>query len=261
MGVSVLWVSNLSGALHGFVLLARVVGSILVGLIVYGAVVACAQRDLKRLVAYSSLAGIGFIVLGFIGLSTQGLTGGVLLMVNHGIIMAAILLLIGWIYERRQTWQVNELRGLQTPAPLMAAAFTVAMMASIGLPGLNGFVSEFLVLSGTFLTHRWWAVAATLGVIFAAMYLLWAYQQSFHGKPDAMNAGTRDLDWGERLIIAPLLILIVLLGVYPAPVLSRIEPSVNRIIAHVEAVTHTHQPAVARYGPAGAQAQAEAGGK
>ena len=167
-------------------------------------------------------------------------------------------MLVGWIYERRRTWQVSELRGLQTPAPLMAAAFTVAMMASIGLPGLNGFVSEFLVLSGTFLTHRWWAVAATLGVIFAAMYLLWAYQQAFQGTPDAANAGTRDLDWGERLVIAPLLILIVLLGVYPGPVLSRIEPSVNRIIAHVEAVTHTHQPLVARYGPAGAEAEARA---
>ena len=103
-------------------------------------------------------------------------------MVNHGLITAALFLLIGWIYERRQTWQVSELRGLQTPAPVMAAVFTVVMMASIGLPGLNGFVSEFLVLSGTFLTHRWWAVVATAGVVLAALYLLWAYQQVFHGK-------------------------------------------------------------------------------
>ena len=116
--------------------------------ILYGAIVACAQRDLKRLVAYSSLAQIGFIALGTFAFTTQGLTGGVLLMVNHGLIMAALFLLIGWIYERRHTWQVSELRGLQTPAPVMAAVFTVVMMASIGLPGLNGFVSEFLVLVG-----------------------------------------------------------------------------------------------------------------
>ncbi len=220
--------------------------------VLYGAIVACAQRDLKRLVAYSSLAGIGFITLGLVGLSTQGLTGGVLLMVNHGIIMAAIVLLVGWIYERRHTWQVSELRGLQTPAPVMAAAFTVAMMASIGLPGLSGFVSEFLVLSGTFITHRWWAVAATLGVIFAAIYFLWAYQQSFHGTPRPVDTTTRDLDWRERGVIAPLLALIVLLGVYPKPVLDRIEPSVNRILDHVEAVTGTKEPSVARLGPAAA---------
>jgi NADH-quinone oxidoreductase subunit M len=221
--------------------------------ILYGAIVACAQRDMKRLVAYSSLAQIGFIALGTFAFTTQGLSGGVLLMVNHGLITAALFLLIGWLYERRRTWQVTELRGLQRPAPVFAAVFTVAMMASIGLPGLNGFVSEFLVLSGTFLTHRWWAVVATLGVIFAAIYLLWAYQQVFHGKPDAVSATTRDLGWSERLVIAPLIVLIIFLGVYPKPVLDRITPSVNSLVAHVSAVTHTQQPAVARTGTHGAQ--------
>ena len=110
-------------------------------------------------------------------------------MVNHGLITAGFFLLIGWIYDRRGSWQVNELGGLQSPAPLLAGAFTVVMLASIGLPGLNGFVSEFLVLSGTFLTHRWWAVAATIGVVGAALYLLWAYQQAFHGRP---TRGGRD---------------------------------------------------------------------
>ena len=128
--------------------------------IVYGAVVACAQRDLKRLVTYSSLAQIGFIALGTIAISTQGLAGGVLLMVNHGLIVGGLFILIGFIYQRRGTWQTGEMRGLQKAAPVMAAVFTVAMLASIGVPGLNGFVSEFLVLSGTFLTHRWWAVVA-----------------------------------------------------------------------------------------------------
>ena len=205
--------------------------------IVYGAIVACAQRDMKRLVAYSSLAQIGFIALGTIALSTQGLAGGVLLMLNHGLIVAALFILIGFIYQRRGTWQTSELRGLQKAAPVMAAVFTVAMLASIGVPGLNGFVSEFLVLSGTFITHRWWAVVAVLGVIVAAIYLLWAYQQVFHGEPREADEKTRDLVLLERLVMAPLIILIVFLGVYPKPVLDRINPSVNQLIAHVESVT------------------------
>jgi NADH-quinone oxidoreductase subunit M len=229
--------------------------------ILYGALVACAQRDMKRLVAYSSLAQIGFIALGTFALSTQGLTGSVLLMVNHGLVTAALFLLIGWIYERRRTWQVSELRGLQTPAPVMAAVFTVVMLASIGLPGLNGFVSEFLVLSGTFLTHRWWAVVATVGVVLAALYLLWAYQQVFHGRVTVANATTRDLTWTERLVIAPLIVLIVVLGLYPKPVLDRITPSVNRLVARVEVATDTRQPAVARTGLVGAQAAAERGNR
>jgi NADH-quinone oxidoreductase subunit M len=219
--------------------------------IVYGAIVACAQRDMKRLVAYSSLAQIGFIALGTFALSTQGLAGAVLLMLNHGLIVAALFFLIGFIYQRRGTWQVTELRGLQKAAPVMAAVFTVAMMASIGVPGLNGFVSEFLILAGTFITHRWWAVVALLGVIVAAIYLLWAYQQAFHGAPRPDDEKTRDLSWPERLVVAPLIILIVFLGVYPKPVLDRINPSVNQLVAHVEHVTGHSQPAVATKGTAG----------
>jgi NADH-quinone oxidoreductase subunit M len=219
--------------------------------IIYGAIVACAQRDLKRLVTYSSLAQIGFIALGTLALSTQGLAGGVLLMLNHGLIVAALFMLIGFIYQRRGTWQTGELRGLQKAAPVMAAVFTVVMMASIGVPGLNGFVSEFLVLSGTFITHRWWAVVAVLGVIVAAIYLLWAYQQVFHGEPRPADEKTRDMVWLERLVIAPLIILIVFLGVYPKPVLDRINPSVNQLIEHVETSTGHHQPPVAVHGVAG----------
>ncbi len=228
--------------------------------IVYGAVVACAQRDMKRLVAYSSLAQIGFIALGTVALSSQGLAGGVLLMLNHGLIVAALFILIGFLYQRRGTWQTGELRGLQKAAPVFAAVFTVAMLASIGVPGLNGFVSEFLVLSGTFITHRWWAVVAVLGVIVAAIYLLWAYQQVFHGEPRTeADATTPDLVTLERVIMAPLVILIVFLGVYPKPVLDRINPSVQQLIAHVESVTGSPtQPPVAAKGPAGAN-QAGAG--
>jgi NADH-quinone oxidoreductase subunit M len=219
--------------------------------IVYGAIVACAQRDLKRLVTYSSLAQIGFIALGTIALSTQGLAGGVLLMLNHGLIVGALFILIGFIYQRRGTWQTGEMRGLQKAAPVMAGVFTVVMMASIGVPGLNGFVSEFLVLSGTFITHRWWAVVAVLGVIVAAIYLLWAYQQVFHGPPREADEKTRDLGLLERAVMAPLIILIVFLGVYPKPVLDRINPSVNQLIAHVESTTGHSQPPVAVKGVEG----------
>jgi NADH-quinone oxidoreductase subunit M len=216
--------------------------------IVYGAIVACVQRDMKRLVAYSSLAQIGFIALGTFALSSQGLSGAVLLMLNHGLIVGGLFLVIGFIYERRGTWQTTELRGLQKVAPVMAAVFTVLMLANMGVPGLNGFVSEFLVLLGTFITHRWWAVVAVLGVIVAAIYMLWAYQQVFHGVPKPEDAKTRDLTWLERLVVAPLIILIVLLGVYPKPVLDRINPSVNQLVAHVEKATGHFQPTVATKG-------------
>lgn len=220
--------------------------------IVYGALVACAQRDLKRLLAYSSLAQIGFIALGTFALNSQGLSGGVLQMVNHGLVIATMFILVGWIYERRKTWQVSTLKGLQAPAPVLAGIFTVAMMASIGVPGLNGFVGEFLILVGTFVAHRWWAVAATAGVIVAAVYLLWAFQQVFHGEPAEDDTKTRDLSWNERLIVAPLIILIVVLGVFPKPVLDRITPSVNQLVVHVDRATNTAVPAGLTPAPAAA---------
>jgi NADH-quinone oxidoreductase subunit M len=226
--------------------------------ILYGAVVACATRDLKRLVAYSSLSHLGFVVLGTFALTTQGVTGGVLQMVNHGLIIAVLFIVIGWIYERRGTWQTTGLRGLQRPAPILAAVFTVAMLAAVGLPGLNGFVGEFLVLLGTFLSHRWWAVVATGGVVLAALYLLWAYQQAFHQEPDPDTAATSDLSWREGLVVLPLVVLIGFLGIYPKPVLDRITPSVNRLVHAVEVSTGTHQPTVA--GPLDTTAAASAPG-
>lgn len=216
--------------------------------IIYGAVVACRQRDLGRLVAYSSLSHMGFIVLGLFAFTSQGLSGGVLQMLNHGIYTAALFLLIGMIFERRLTSDVGELRGLQKGAPILAGVFTLVMMASIGLPGLNGFVGEFLILIGSFLTHRWWAIAAAGGVVVASVYLLWAYQQVFHGRPEGANTRITDLSWREGAILAPLVAVIIVMGVYPRPVLNRITPSVDSLIAHVEASTTYRESSVAKTG-------------
>ena len=202
--------------------------------IIYGAIVATMQKDLKRLVAYSSVAHLGFIVLGTFAITTQGLQGGLLQNINHGISTGALFLLVGIISDRRHTREIAALRGLQKVAPIFAAVFTLVMMSSIGLPGLNGFVGEFLVLTGSFLTRRWWAVVAAGGVILAALYLLWAYQRVFHGEVDDDNKGFAELTWREGAVLAPLLALIVFLGVYPKPLLERMEPAVERLITHVE---------------------------
>jgi NADH-quinone oxidoreductase subunit M len=212
--------------------------------IIYGAVVATMQRDLKRLVAYSSIAHLGFIVLGTFAMTSQSLQGAVLQGVNHGISTPALFLLVGMIYERRHTREISALKGLQRSAPVLAAVFTVVMLSSIGVPGLNGFAGEFLILIGSFLTARWWTVVATVGVILAALYLLWAYQRVFHGTPDDDNAEVGDLRFTEGLVLAPLLALIVFLGVYPKPVLERIEPSVAALIEHVESQTDYVEPEV-----------------
>jgi len=218
--------------------------------IVYGAIVATMQRDLKRLVAYSSVAHLGFIILGTFALNTQGIEGGVLQMVNHGLSTGALFFLVGMIYERRHTREISELKGLQKSAPIMAAVFTIVMFSSIGLPGLNGFVGEFLTLLGAFSSHRWWAVVAAVGVIVAALYLLWAYQRVFHGTPDEANRSLPDLRVREAVVLAPLLGLIVFLGVYPKPVLERMEPSVTALIDHVThnvpGFTETGPPADSR---------------
>jgi NADH-quinone oxidoreductase subunit M len=157
-------------------------------------------------------------------------------MINHGLSTGALFLLVGMVYERRHTRQIAELSGLQKSVPVLAGVFLVVMMSSVGLPGLNGFVGEFLVLIGTFITHRWWAVVGATGVILAAVYLLWAYQRVFQGVPSGANATMPDMSWRDRAVMAPLLILIVFLGVYPKPALERIQPSVDHLLAHVRTV-------------------------
>lgn len=219
--------------------------------IIYGAICATMQRDLKRLVAYSSVAHLGFIVLGTFALTTESISGGVIQMVNHGVSTGALFLLVGWIYERRHTRQISDLRGIQKVAPIFAACFTVVMLSSIGVPGLNGFVGEFLVLVGSFLTARWWVVVAATGVILAAVYLLWAYQRVFHGEVDEANRHFPELNLKEGLILLPLIGLIFFMGIYPKPVLERIEPSVKRLLDHVEAHSDYRQPTVPTSGEAG----------
>ena len=202
--------------------------------ITYGAIVATMQRDLKRLVAYSSIAHLGFIVLGTFALTSQAVTGGVLQMINHGVSTGALFVLVGWIYERRHTREISELRGIQQVAPVFAAGFTVVMLSSIAVPGLNGFVGEYLVLVGSFQSARWWTVVAAAGVILAALYLLWAYQRVFHGEVDDNNRTFAELSGKEGLALLAFIGIIVFTGVYPKPMIDRVEPSVVALIDHVE---------------------------
>lgn len=214
--------------------------------IIYGAIAATMQTDLKRLVAYSSVAHLGFIVLGTFAITSQSLSGSVMQMVNHGISTGALFLLVGMIYERRHTRAIAELKGIQAVAPIFSAAFMVVMLSSIGVPGLNGFAGEFLILIGSFDTARWWTIVSTVGVILAALYLLWAYQRVFHGEPDEANASFPELKLREGVLLLVFISIIGFTGLYPKPMLSRIEPSVDKLIEHVEKNSDYKAPAAAK---------------
>jgi len=205
--------------------------------IIYGAIAATMQADLKRLVAYSSVAHLGFIVLGIFAITSQSLTGSVMQMANHGLSTVELSSLVGMIYERRHTRQIAELRGIQSVAPIFSAAFMIVMLSSIGVPGLNGFAGEFLILIGSFQSARWWTIVAATGVILAALYLLWAYQRVFHGEPDEANSTFAEMTLREGALILVFIGLIAFTGLYPKPMLERIEPSVDKLVEHV--VTHS----------------------
>lgn len=214
--------------------------------IVYGFLVAVVQTDLKRMIAYTLVADLGVVVVGLFAFTTQGLSGGVYQMVNHGVSMAAMFLLIGIVIDRLGTGDLRRMGGLQSRTPMLAAVFLVVTLSVVGVPGLNGFIGEFLLLIGTFVTHRWWAVAATTGVILAALVFLWAYQQVFHGAPKVpIPQAVSDLGRRELLVVLPLIVLIVGLGIYPRPFLDRINPSAAQILGRVAQVTHQVQPTVA----------------
>jgi NADH-quinone oxidoreductase subunit M len=211
-------------------LIPLVVGLSIVG-IVYGAAVAAMQRDLKRLIAYSSVAHLGFITLGIFVGSVEGMSGGILQMVNHGISTGALFILVGMLYERRHTRSIADYGGIAASVPVLAGIFLFVALSSIGLPALNGFVGEFLVLLGTFLTYRWWVVPATFGVVLAAIYLLWAYQRVFHGPlTHPENRSMPDVSPREVAMLAPLCALILFIGVYPKPFLDRINPAAERVV-------------------------------
>jgi NADH-quinone oxidoreductase subunit M len=211
--------------------------------ITYGAVVTIMQRDFKRLIAYASIVDVAFIVVGIFAFSAQSITGGVFEMVNHGLTTGALFFLVGMIWERCHTYRISDLGGLQKSAPILSVVMIVVIMSAIGLPGLNGFVGEFLVLVGTFLTDRWWAVIATSAVVTGAIYMLWAYQRVFHGRAVGTNATIADISLREAAAIAPLLAGMVFLGVYPTPFLNRITPSVDHLLSHVELASGLHVPA------------------
>jgi NADH-quinone oxidoreductase subunit M len=206
--------------------------------ILYGALVALVQPDFKRLVAYSSVSHLGFVMLGIFALTEQSVQGAILVMINHGISTGALFLLIGMIYERTHTRMISAYGGIARVVPLFAAILTFVSLSSIGLPGTNGFVGEFLVLIGSFRSEPYFALFATVGVIFAAAYLLWAIQRILFNPLDKpQNLGLRDLNWRELGLMAPLLASICWLGIYPAPVLRRTQLAATTVIEEVQHVT------------------------
>ncbi|MDQ1499522.1 MAG: NADH-quinone oxidoreductase subunit, partial [Actinomycetota bacterium] len=228
--------------------------------ILYGAIVATMQRDLKKVVAYSSVAHLGFVVLGTFALTTVGIEGGLFTMVSHGLTTGALFLLVGILYDRRHTRQIDAFGGVWKAAPKLGGIFLAVTFASIGLPGLSGFVGEFLSLIGTFVVHRPYAVFAAAGVILAAVYMLWGFQRVFTGEPTGENATFADMNRLELATVLPLLGFSLFLGLYPKPLLERVEPSVKALIAHVESRSDYQQPKVVELGPK-AVAQPPGGGK
>jgi NADH-quinone oxidoreductase subunit M len=204
--------------------------------IIYGAWVSTVQADIKKLVAYSSVSHLGFVMLGLFTLTAQGLVGGIVQMVNHGLSTGALFLVVGMLYERRHTRLIAEFGGLWKVMPALSVLFLIVCLSSLGLPGLNGFVGEFLILLGAFQVDRLAAVLATSGIIFAAVYLLWMYQRVIFGViTKEANRRLSDLSAREWAILLPILAVIVWIGVYPASFTGMTEASVQALITQVQA--------------------------
>ena len=206
--------------------------------IVYGALVALAQPDFKKLVAYSSVSHLGFVMLGIFALTVQSVQGALMINLAHGVSTGALFLLIGMIYERRHSRLIEDFGGIAKVMPVFSTILTIVALSSIGVPGTNGFIGEFLVLVGSYRTQPIFAVVAATAVIFAAAYLLWALQRIIYNplvKPE--NKGLPDLNWREIGLLIPLLVAIVWLGVYPAPVLRRTEAAATRLVRQVESAS------------------------
>ncbi len=227
-----------------------IAGLALIG-IVYGALVSMVQPDLKKLVAYSSVSHLGFCMLGLYAMNPQGFAGSMMQMLNHGVSTGALFLLVGVIYERRHTRLIADFGGLWKPLPVYGAIFLVVMLSSVGLPGTNGFVGEFLVLLGAFRAHAWWAAVAATGVILSAAYMLWMFQRVIFGPvTHEENRELKDLSLRERLVFAPLLVLIFWIGFAPQPFLDRMQPALDRTLAIAQARAQTSLALEARALPA-----------
>lgn len=207
------------------------VGLAIVG-IIYGAAVAAVQQDLKSLVAYSSVSHLGFIVLGIFAFNVQALSGAILQMVNHGLSTGALFLVVGMVDERRHTRLISEFGGLSKVMPVLSAFFLIVVLSSLGLPGLNGFVGEFLILLGTWQTNPMYAALAATGVIFAAIYLLWMFQRVMQGQvTNIKNSNLPDLSGRELGSLVALVVLIFILGVYPRLVLDPMQSSISALLS------------------------------
>ncbi|MBU0985065.1 MAG: NADH-quinone oxidoreductase subunit M [candidate division Zixibacteria bacterium] len=202
--------------------------------IIYGALVSMVQKDIKSLVAFSSVSHMGFVMLGLFALNMQGMQGAVLQMINHGVSTGALFLIVGMIYERRHTRMIADFGGIAKVMPVFSAFFMIVTLSSIGLPFTNGFVGEFLILLGAFKANYIYGVVAASGVILAACYMLWMYQRVIFGRvTHEENKKLTDLTGREKLVLIPLVILIFWIGIYPKPFLRRIEPAVKVVLSQV----------------------------
>ncbi len=211
--------------------------------IIYGAYVAIVQPDLKKLVAYSSVSHLGFIVLGTFALTQAAVEGAVIQMVNHGITTGVLFLMVGMLYERRHTKKIADFGGIWQVAPWFSGVFLFTAFASIGLPGLNGFVGEFMVLMGSYATLPVAAIFGAFGVVLAAIYLLWAYERVFTGPiTNEENRNVADLNAREVSLLAPLVALMLVIGLYPNIILDRLTPSVEAVLDRIEVTTTYEVP-------------------
>jgi NADH-quinone oxidoreductase subunit M len=202
--------------------------------IIYGAIVCLMQRDMKRLIAYSSVSHMGFCTLGIFALTPLGLSGSVLQQINHGISTGGLFLIVGVLYERRHTRLISEFGGLATPMPNFAAIYLIITLSSLGMPLLNGFIGEFTILQGVFEVNRAWASWAVLGIVLGAAYLLWLYQRVMFGNvTHEVNKSLPDLSLSEYAVLLPLVFLAFWIGIYPKPFFAAVEKPVQRIIEQV----------------------------
>jgi len=200
--------------------------------IIYGAFMAIGQKDIKGLIAFTSISHFGFITMGIFAMTSQGMSGANLYMINHGFSTAALFLVAGWMMARRKSSTISDFGGLQRVTPVMAWSFFIAGMSGLALPGLSSFVSEFLVLVGTYTRYPVAAVIGTLGIVLAALYILIPIQKTLHGPTTEGNENLKDLNLREKIAIAPVIVIIVVMGFYPKPVLDLINPTSEKIVTN-----------------------------